>query len=89
MRKAACTRVHYDAEFSDAMFGRLEQVWGRTVEYRGDRERYLSEVGAAVVAPPGPARGAFGAGPGDAEAVVTFASDYAFVDDDDAAAAAP
>ena len=75
--------MHYDAEFSDAMFARLGQVWDRTVEYRGDRDRYLAEVGAAVVAAAADAkskRDAFG-GEGDAEAVATFKTGFAFVDE--------
>lgn len=70
----------HDAEFCADMFARLARVWERTLEYRGDRDRYLSDVGAATpaAASSSPAffGGAGGGGDGNPQT-------YAFIDDDD------
>ena len=84
LRKRCNSRVPYDLEFCDDMFSRLGRVWERTLLYRGDRARYLEEVGAAT---PGAAPASsssstsFGAfGPvGTADKLTT--GGYAFVDD--------
>ena len=86
LRKAANTRVLYDEKFCTDMFSRVKVVWDRTEEYRGDRDRYLSEVGAAVV---GPSRATLdsdafrGHAQDDADAVAVFnQGSFAFVDDE-------
>jgi putative phage-type endonuclease len=84
LRRRSTSRVMFDPAFSDDMFKRLAAVWGRTIEYRGDRDRYLDEVGAA--APPAPpSEGGGGASAqADAEAVERFSvatAGYAFVDE--------
>ena len=80
LRRQAASRVHYDAAFSDDMFKRLATVWNRTLEYRGDRERYLVEVGAA--APPSASSSeARTKLETDADAVVKFAGACAFLDE--------
>lgn len=83
LRKAACTRVYHDAPFCRDMFERLRTVWDRAVDYRGDRDRYLSEVGAAVLAA---ASGATKAGEvtaghaeDDAKAAEAFSGGFAFI----------
>jgi putative phage-type endonuclease len=81
LRRQVTARVAYDAAFSDDMFARLKQVWTRTVEYRGDRQRYLDEVGVAAAPAPSSSGPAFVT---DAAAVIKFAAGAgcAFVDDD-------
>jgi putative phage-type endonuclease len=83
LRRRATSRIPYDAAFSDDMFARLATVWGRTLDYRGDRDRYLDEVGAAA---PAAAASSFGgtASKEDADAVARFSAStagYAFVDE--------
>jgi putative phage-type endonuclease len=45
LRRSCTVRVPFDPGFAEDMFGRLETVWARTLEYGGDRARYLAEVG--------------------------------------------
>jgi putative phage-type endonuclease len=52
LRRRSTTRVMFEPSFAKEMFDRLATVWDRTVEYRGDRDRYLAEVGAALPPPP-------------------------------------
>ena len=84
LRRHATARIQYDAAFSDDMFARLAKVWDRTLEYRGDRQLYLDDVGAAQ--PPAPSSGNARNGPleTDADAVAKFSAPggFAFVDDE-------
>jgi hypothetical protein len=45
LRRSCTVRVPFDPGFAEDMFSRLETVWARTLEYGGDRARYLAEVG--------------------------------------------
>ena len=84
LRRAANTRVFRDAAFCEGMFSRLKVVWDRTIDYRGDRDRYLSEVGAAVVggaSASADSESARGHSEADAEAIATFKGAFAFVEE--------
>lgn len=47
IRRRGTTRIPYDPSFCEDTFARVAQVWQRVLEYRGDRMRYLAEVGTA------------------------------------------
>jgi putative phage-type endonuclease len=81
LRRQAASRIQYDAAFSDDMFQRLAVVWQRTLDYRGDRDKYLDEVGAAAPpAPPSTSPSALYGAQADAEAIAQFGSGFAFVE---------
>lgn len=90
LRKAACTRVEFDSAFCADVFARLKVVWDRTIDYRGDRDRYLAEVGAAIATSASASarsnsEAARGHEEDDAEAGARFnRGSFAFVDEDEA-----
>jgi putative phage-type endonuclease len=47
LRQSACARVVADRAFVADVFSRLAIVWERVLLYRGDRTRYLADVGSA------------------------------------------